>query len=38
FETEQFTSNLLLEIIQKKFTNFAIRLTEQNTNPINYLF
>ncbi|KLT64634.1 Nif3-like dinuclear metal center hexameric protein [Pedobacter sp. BMA] len=38
FETEQFTSDLLLEIIQKKFTNFAIRLTEQNTNPINYLF
>ncbi|WP_443937203.1 Nif3-like dinuclear metal center hexameric protein [Pedobacter sp. MW01-1-1] len=38
FETEQFTSNLLVEIIQKKFTNFAIRLTEQNTNPINYLF
>lgn len=38
FETEQFTSDLLLEIIQKKFTNFAVRLTEQNTNPINYLF
>nr|WP_199158126.1 Nif3-like dinuclear metal center hexameric protein [Pedobacter sp. ASV2] len=38
FETEQFTSNLLVEIIQKKFANFAIRLTEQNTNPINYLF
>jgi len=36
FETEQFTSNLLVEIIQKKFANFAIRLTEQNTNPINY--
>ncbi|WP_443945197.1 Nif3-like dinuclear metal center hexameric protein [Pedobacter sp. AW1-32] len=38
FETEQFTSDLLLEIIRKKFTNFAIRLTEQNTNPIKYLF
>ncbi|MGY3054548.1 dinuclear metal center YbgI/SA1388 family protein [Pedobacter sp. UYEF25] len=38
FETEHFTSNLLVEIIKKKFANFAIRLTEQNTNPINYLF
>lgn len=38
FETEHFTSNLLVDIIKKKFANFAIRLTEQNTNPINYLF
>ncbi|RZM24656.1 MAG: Nif3-like dinuclear metal center hexameric protein [Pedobacter sp.] len=36
FETEQFTSNLLIDIIQEKFPNFAIRLTEHNTNPINY--
>lgn len=36
FESEQFTSNLLVDIIRKKFPNFAIRLTEQNTNPINY--
>ncbi|MBG6234895.1 dinuclear metal center YbgI/SA1388 family protein [Pedobacter sp. CAN_A7] len=36
FESEQFTSNLLVEIIQEKFPNFAIRLTEHNTNPINY--
>jgi dinuclear metal center YbgI/SA1388 family protein len=38
FETEQFTSKLLLDIIQEKFPNFAIRLTEHNTNPINYYF
>jgi len=38
FESEQFTSNLLVEIIQEKFPNFAIRLTEHNTNPINYFF
>lgn len=38
FETEQFTSNLLLDIIREKFPNFAIRLTEHNTNPINYYF
>ena len=38
FETEHFTSDLLVEIIRKKFANFAIRLTKQNTNPINYMF
>jgi dinuclear metal center YbgI/SA1388 family protein len=38
FESEQFTSNLLLNIIREKFPNFAIRLTAQNTNPINYFF
>ncbi|MGY4383364.1 dinuclear metal center YbgI/SA1388 family protein [Pedobacter sp. UYP24] len=37
FETEQFTSHLLIDIIQEKFPNFAIRLTEHNTNPVNYL-
>ncbi|WDF55390.1 Nif3-like dinuclear metal center hexameric protein [Mucilaginibacter sp. KACC 22063] len=36
FESEQFTQNLLYEIIQKKFANFAVRLTEINTNPIKY--
>jgi len=38
FESEQFTQELLLEIIQKKFPNFALHLTEQNTNPISYLY
>ena len=38
FESEQFTQGLLFEIIQKKFRNFALHLTEKNTNPINYLF
>lgn len=37
FESEQFTQDLLLEIIQKKFPKFALRLTVQNTNPIKYL-
>jgi len=37
FESEQFTQNLLVEIIRKKFVNFAVRLTEVNTNPIKYL-
>lgn len=37
FESEQFTQELLLELITEKFSNFALRLTVQNTNPINYL-
>jgi dinuclear metal center YbgI/SA1388 family protein len=37
FESEQFTQELLLELITEKFRNFALRLTLQNTNPINYL-
>jgi putative NIF3 family GTP cyclohydrolase 1 type 2 len=36
FESEQFTAQLLYDIIQKKFPNFAVRLTEINTNPIKY--
>ncbi|TDS14829.1 Nif3-like dinuclear metal center hexameric protein [Sphingobacterium paludis] len=36
FESEQFTQELLLEIIQKKFANFAVLLTEIETNPIKY--
>ena len=37
FESEQFTQELLLDIITEKFRNFALRLTIHNTNPINYL-
>ncbi|MEO6851612.1 MAG: Nif3-like dinuclear metal center hexameric protein, partial [Mucilaginibacter sp.] len=36
FESEQFTQQLLYETIQKKFANFAVRLTEINTNPVKY--
>jgi putative NIF3 family GTP cyclohydrolase 1 type 2 len=36
YESEQFTSNILAEKIKENFTNFAIHLTEHNTNPINY--
>lgn len=36
YESEQFTSNLIIELIKKKFTNFAVHLTGINTNPINY--
>lgn len=37
YETEQFTSELLVDIIKEKFPTFAIRITELNTNPVNYL-
>ncbi len=37
FESEQFTQDLLFEIITKKFPNFALHLTSIHTNPINYL-
>jgi dinuclear metal center YbgI/SA1388 family protein len=37
FESEQFTQELLLELITEKFPNFAVCLTLHNTNPINYL-
>lgn len=37
YESEQYTKNLLVEILTKKFPNFAIILSEQNTNPIHYL-
>ena len=36
YESEQFTIDLIGDILIKKFTNFAIRLTSVNTNPINY--
>jgi len=37
YESEQFTKELIYEILTKKITNFAVRLSEINTNPINYL-
>jgi putative NIF3 family GTP cyclohydrolase 1 type 2 len=37
YESEQFTQTLLFERISEKFPNFALHLTEQNTNPVNYL-
>lgn len=36
FESEQFTIELLHEIITEKFTNFAVRCTKHITNPVNY--
>ena len=36
YESEQFTIDLIADILSKKFTKFAPYLTEQSTNPINY--
>lgn len=37
FESEQFTKELFFELLTKKIPNFAIRLSNVNTNPIKYL-
>lgn len=36
FESEQFTSHRIAQLLTEKFANFAVHLTEVNTNPINY--
>jgi dinuclear metal center YbgI/SA1388 family protein len=37
FESEQYTKEIFYEIVNKKFPNFALHLSETNSNPINYL-
>jgi dinuclear metal center YbgI/SA1388 family protein len=37
FESEQFTKEIFYELLIKNFPKFAVRLSEVNTNPINYL-
>ncbi len=37
YESEQFTKELIFEVIREKFPTFAIHLSEINTNPVNYL-
>ncbi len=36
FESEQFVTQQLFEILSKKFTTFAVAKTTQKTNPVNY--
>ena len=36
YESEQFTINLLYDVLEQKFPNFAVLKTEVNTNPVNY--
>jgi putative NIF3 family GTP cyclohydrolase 1 type 2 len=37
FESEKFATEVLNDLITKKFPKFAVRFSEVNTNPINYL-
>ena len=36
YESEQFTKNLLVAYLTKKITNFAIILSNTDTNPVKY--
>ena len=36
FESEQFTINLLHEILEEKFPTFAVLKTSVETNPVRY--
>ncbi len=36
YESEQFTKELLRDFLVKKFSTFAVRLSEVDTNPVNY--
>lgn len=36
FESEQFTIDLLFEVLREKFSNFAILKSETKTNPVSY--
>lgn len=38
YESEQFTPELIIEIIRNNFPNFAPILAESNTNPVNYYY
>jgi len=37
FEAEECTKEIFFEVLSKKFPTFAVRFSEINTNPINYL-
>ena len=37
YESEQFTKELIYDLLTKKITKFAIRLSNVNTNPIKYI-
>ncbi len=37
YESEQFTKNIIVDYLTKKFLNFAVILSKIYTNPINYI-
>ncbi|TVQ14347.1 MAG: Nif3-like dinuclear metal center hexameric protein [Bacteroidetes bacterium] len=36
YESEQFTKEILYEIVTEKFTNFALLISDQSSNPVRY--
>jgi dinuclear metal center YbgI/SA1388 family protein len=36
YESEQFTTEILYEIVTENFTNFALLISSQSTNPVRY--
>jgi putative NIF3 family GTP cyclohydrolase 1 type 2 len=36
FESEQFAKEIFFDVLNKKFTNFAVCFSNVKTNPINY--
>ncbi len=38
FESEQFTIDLLFEVLREKFRNFAVLKSDTKTNPVNYYY
>jgi len=37
YESERYTKNYIVDYLKEKITNFAIVLSEENTNPVKYL-
>ena len=37
YESERFTKNYIVDFLKEKITNFAVVLSEKNTNPVKYL-
>ena len=37
FESERYTKNYIVDYLKEKITNFAIVLSEENTNPVKYI-
>lgn len=37
FESERYTKNYIVEYLRKKIPNFAVILSEENSNPVKYL-
>jgi putative NIF3 family GTP cyclohydrolase 1 type 2 len=38
YESEQFTSDLLADLLRKKFPTFAVLKSDVKTNPVHYYF